>query len=1447
MATTINTRQIELDSSTSRIVQIATTLSITSTASEFVKEETDSQIIQPSAGITLTAASTITTIGNYTWSYKNNTQSLYTVISGQTTNTLAVSTSNFATYVGSGTSVTFKVEVQQVGIIGPSVNFYTVQYSQETADVITIVLSRPNVLVFTNDAGTPTTLAGTGTTVQVVKNGVYLPYHATNSNSFSMGTTTVSNITMGSGSGTGNVYTFADIGSFTADTGSATITVNIKNAYGTTRTARTVVQNFLKVKSGGSSLSATLTNDTHAIPTDAAGSNAVYTNSGTDIYVYDGSTQLSYDGTGTANGTWTVSAAGTSITPGSITDQGTYARVAVASAITSDTAKIDYTITGKTGSGVSFSFVKTQTFTRARSGSNPIIYDIITSSPVITKEAFDSATSGVHSSITIQGKKYDGNTTTNYGWITVTGNGVAEAATATDTAGSAVTLSPAAGDGRTSYTIKMYNQAGVSGATLLDTEVVNVVFKGNTGTTGSKYITVSAFQWLDSGVPTAPTQAAVFTWSTNAVDVYPSGWTSSAGAAPGTGYTLYQLNIKLSAAGPDTTTAFNWNTGTVGSIGYRQDGTIGVTGDSARRAYQVNTSSSAPASPGTVAGDVTPSGWSASATSTLTAGQYLWQVDGTYSTPNNQIVWGNPYLSNLKVGTLSAIATDTGNLTISTTGSIKNVGGGYGSSGFFLGYDSTAYKFSVGDGTAGNTITWNGTTLAVPAAKITGTLTASQINSNGLSIKDNAGNVILGVSTNLSNTRIDAANGWLNSNITVNTGVLTGIGTSNIQVDNTYQAIGQNLLPNSEQKQTVCFGGSWNPYGANISNFNQYASNTWGVDSYTLSGTTTRNIWSRQLSYIAGGNDAIAFDTYPTGGWGRDYGIPVVAGQKYIWSCYIASHRCKSSIGMTFWNAAGGSLGDYGSSIYDATDSSANKLSDYHRPYVGATAPSGAVSVSMYLRKYNTKDSQGDSYIWYAAPQLEAVASNATTPSPYIPGPTTSTGQLGYTGALDANNTYVDGSGRIQGVSSGGNQIVLNGNIVIDSTSTITGIGGLINRVKPNLLDPGKWVVGSSGSQTAPNPAFYANASSGTLNDIIWTSYNPTGELSPVWRAQASAEGGPQGGWDTGSFSIDHTKSYRFSVWVLRSNSSPTGNFYFGCGGDTVKNIGDGTVNSNPYFIVIPCSSLPTGFWCLAVGYIFHSSTAELSYNYSALYDIRTGKKITSGGSFATFKWKSDSTSSVHRTYQYYTTTANQLMQWWSPAVEVLDGSERTLTDLLTPTYINDRNKISWNNVDSYVGSGVLRSTHIGNPTLVRTYTNYLSGSTSIPNLSYVSLLTTTETAKNPLSPIRVFVTVSCRYTIVTAGSTLSIRLAIAGNSGTTAASRDTPPAPNSNYTGLFSRTWKIDVSLNTSLGSSTLTEALTFTLAAQGNNTTGTIQDIDIIYDIYDGTTHDDVVWQTY
>ena len=122
---------------------------------------------------------------------------------------------------------------------------------------------------------------------------------------------------------------------------------------------------------GDNALTIVLSNEVHTVPANAAGSvdSSDYLGSGTIIRVYDGAEQLDYDAVGTTTGHYTIVAAATGITINAISQAGPRAaRVADFSAMTADVATVEYTITGKNLSGVTFETTKTQTITKSKAG-----------------------------------------------------------------------------------------------------------------------------------------------------------------------------------------------------------------------------------------------------------------------------------------------------------------------------------------------------------------------------------------------------------------------------------------------------------------------------------------------------------------------------------------------------------------------------------------------------------------------------------------------------------------------------------------------------------------------------------------------------------------------------------------------------------------------------------------------------------------------------------------------------------------------------------------------------------------------------------------------------------------------------------------------------------------------------------------------------------------------
>lgn len=258
---------------------------------------------------------------------------------------------------------------------------------------------------------------------------------------------------------------------------------------------------------------------------------------------------------------------------------------------------------------------------------------------------------------------------------------------------------------------------------------------GATGASGTKSITVSAYQWLTS-TPSIPTQPFTYTWSTGAVSAYPAGWTAAAPAAPGSGYTLYQINVIVTDLATATTSTTNWSNSQLNTVGYRLDGSIGPQGNNARLMYGKTTSGTIFAGTDTTSGGtsypdtglhfgVSGITWQASPP-TLSVNESLFQSDGIYTTGGSTL-WQTPYLSNLKVGSLSAISANLGVVNISTSGNLNSGKTSYTdtTAGFFLGNDSGTPRLAIGNAT--NSMQWTGSAL-----NITGNITgASSIDITG--------------------------------------------------------------------------------------------------------------------------------------------------------------------------------------------------------------------------------------------------------------------------------------------------------------------------------------------------------------------------------------------------------------------------------------------------------------------------------------------------------------------------------------------------------------------------------------------------------------------------------------------------------------------------------------------------------------------------------------------
>lgn len=290
-----------------------------------------------------------------------------------------------------------------------------------------------------------------------------------------------------------------------------------------------------------------------------------------------------------------------------------------------------------------------------------------------------------------------------------------------------------------------------------------------------------------------------------------------------------------------------------------------------------------------------------------------------------------------------------------------------------------------------------------------------------------------------------------------------------------------------------------------------------------------------------------------------------------------------------------------------------------------------------------------------------------------------------------------------------------NGNVIFDAQT----------KVNKNFLK-GVWVYNTTGSQTGYNQ----NGTSTTGSNKIDLLPTPDAGRGNVWVATsgtATTENG-EGGWDTTSFAIDHTKAYRFSVWIKRVGSNTSGNYYFGVGpsyfkpasyvgtnsqweidnraGDytsqdvvTFLDINPGTnkptKNNNPYFLASGRTDLPENVWCLLVGFVYPSNyTGTTNTDAGGIFNGETGAKIRNA---TDFKWAPNRTTCVHRAYQFYTTAAGAVQHFFDPRVEEINGSEPSIAELLSMGNISARNKLTSTNASTYIADAAIGNAQIGN------------------------------------------------------------------------------------------------------------------------------------------------------
>lgn len=229
-----------------------------------------------------------------------------------------------------------------------------------------------------------------------------------------------------------------------------------------------------------------------------------------------------------------------------------------------------------------------------------------------------------------------------------------------------------------------------------------------------------------------------------------------------------------------------------------------------------------------------------------------------------------------------------------------------------------------------------------------------------------------------------------------------------------------------------------------------------------------------------------------------------------------------------------------------------------------------------------------------------------------------------------------------------------------------------------NLLNTNTWSIGS-GSVSG----FGQNGS--TSENSREYGSGPDGTSVLLWKATPDAASGPDGGWNTSHYDIDHTKTYRLVVWIKKTNSTD-GNTYFGFqsyhSGNHHSLRLNGTENNNPYFWAGDLPQLNK--WFMLVGYV-HGSNYNATAQYGGIYDPITGLKVKN---ITDYKFKSTSKKLGHRTYLYYDTNTSDRQYFYAPRMELVNGNEPSIQELLGVNSTNPTNLLASNLNNWTVGTG---------------------------------------------------------------------------------------------------------------------------------------------------------------
>lgn len=237
-----------------------------------------------------------------------------------------------------------------------------------------------------------------------------------------------------------------------------------------------------------------------------------------------------------------------------------------------------------------------------------------------------------------------------------------------------------------------------------------------------------------------------------------------------------------------------------------------------------------------------------------------------------------------------------------------------------------------------------------------GTITANKIDTRSLTLKDAAGNVILGSGVPLNQSLINmgySANMLKNTDNSSNESFI-GRGWTIAGYASTAGAYSANFSYLTEQQRD---GQTWNwqPYNANAS-----------VIFYNGAGTTT--VGNAQYVDILSDH------------------IPVLQSVRYETSARFSTHRCMCELLILYYDTAGNLIQATNLGSVNGAASNAKDINTWTRIGGFSTSNSNAATARFLWRRWITWSGNSDSYCWMMQPYFGRATDGQTTLSAYSPG-----------------------------------------------------------------------------------------------------------------------------------------------------------------------------------------------------------------------------------------------------------------------------------------------------------------------------------------------------------------------------------------------------------------------------------------------------------------------------